>query len=61
MCCVFMHVIQRIEIFFFLDLRLEFFIHNCTLGNGHFFQVVHFQEKLLKVELWVSRPPKSYD
>lgn len=29
--------------------------HNCSLGNGHFFQVVHFQEKLLKVELWVSQ------
>lgn len=40
-----------------------FFSHNCSLGNSHFFQVGHFQEKLLKVELWVSwqAPPKSYD
>lgn len=37
--------------------------HNCSLANGHFVQIVHFQGKLLKVELWVSRASslKSYD
>lgn len=44
--------------FFFLP-----FIDKCSLGNGHFLQVAHFQGKLLRVELWVSllSPPKSYD
>jgi len=48
----------------FSEIQLFFFPHdNCSLGNSHFSQVVHFQEKLLRVELWVSllSPPKSYD
>lgn len=71
MYCFLINVFLLVEISsFFLKLRIRlgffcffFFFHSCILGNGHFFQVVHFQKKLLKVELWVSRlsPPKSYD
>lgn len=29
-------------------------LDNFSLGNSHFFQVAHFRQKLLKVELWPS-------
>lgn len=40
---------------YFYSLQLFFPPDNFSLGNSHFFQVAHFQQKLLKVELWPSK------